>query len=151
MVALADPDLAELRARIELYRTQYNIENTSAFNRASVENLYKRDAEFTAYDIAPPLGGYIGWDAYAAAISKVLNKYNRVVFDFRDDLRVFRNGDTAWVSVSADWYGTSKGGDEFHKEFRTTLIWVRQDDVWRITHEHGSSVMNTTLPGGEVI
>jgi ketosteroid isomerase-like protein len=149
---LADPEIQTLMHRIEQYRTQYNIADTKHLDRASVEDLYKRDADFTAFDIAPPLSGYIGWDAYGKAWSQVLNKYSRIVFEFRDDLRVFRLGDVAWASVSADWYGDSKAGEKFHKEFRTTLIWVREaDGAWRITHEHGSSTVTTKLAGGEVI
>ena len=149
---LSDPEIANLMARIELYRTQYNIADSAVLDRASVEDLYKRDADFTAFDIAPPLSGYIGWNAYAEGWYKVLTKYSRIVFDFHEDLRVFRNGDTGWMSVSADWHGTTRGGEAFHKEMRLTLIWLREaDGVWRITHEHGSSPRTTQLAGGEVI
>lgn len=148
---LSDPEIRNLMARLEKYRTQYNFEG-DVFDRAEVEDLYKRDADFQAFDIAPPLGGYIGWDAYAAAWSKVLSKYSRVDFTFHDDLRVFRIGDVAWVTVSSDWAGLSKEGVAFHKDMRLTLVWVREaDGVWRITHEHGSSPRTTQLASGEVI
>ena len=35
------------------------------FNRDAVSPLYRQDEIFTAYDLAPPNGGYIGWEAYA--------------------------------------------------------------------------------------
>lgn len=146
----SDPEILVLQRLLEDYRSQYNITD-GVFDRGKVEHLYRMDADFTAFDIAPPLGGYIGWDAYAAAWSKVLNKYSEIKFTFRDDVRIFRKGDVAWISFSSDWFGTSAAGDAFAKEMRMTLVWVREDGQWRITHEHGSSPRETTLPGGEVV
>lgn len=150
-VNINDPEITVIVERLEKYRTQYNFIGP-LFDRSEVEDLYKRDAEFQAFDIAPPLGGYIGWDAYAAAWGKVLSKYSRVDFTFHDDLRVFRKGDVAWVTVSSDWSGLSREGESFHKDMRLTLVWVRDNDgIWRITHEHGSSPRTTQLASGEVI
>jgi len=148
----SDPEIAELAALLEEYRQQYNISETSGLDRAGVEHLYKTDADFTAFDIAPPLEGYKGWDAYGDAWAKVLGKYRSIRFEFRDEPRIFRKGDVAWMSVAADWSGVSRGGDTFSKAFRTTLIWVRCDDGrWRITHEHGSSPRSFALAGGETV
>lgn len=145
-----DPELPVLQALLEEYRAQYNISD-GKLDRSSVEHLYKMDADFTAYDIAPPVGGYIGWDAYAVGWYKVLAKYSEIRFDIRDDIRIFRVGDVAWMSFSSDWYGVSAAGDPFAKEMRMTLIWVRSGGDWQITHEHGSSPRETVLPGGEIV
>lgn len=146
-----DPEIAVLAALLEEYRTQYNLE-TAGMDRASVEHLYRMDEDFTAYDIAPPLEGYKGWSSYGAAWSKVLTKYREIRFEFVDTPRIFRHGDVAWISVAADWFGTSREGDEFAKQFRLTLIWVRGEDRrWRITHEHGSATRTYALAGGEVV
>ena len=147
---VSDPEISVLQGLLEEYRGQYNIAD-GKLDRTKVEHLYKRDADFTAFDIAPPLGGYIGWDVYAAAWYKVLNKYSQINFTFRDDVRIFREGDVAWMSFSPDWFGKSAAGDDFHKEMRMTLVWVRKDGQWQITHEHGSSPRETTLAGGEVV
>ncbi|RJG23485.1 YybH family protein [Massilia cavernae] len=144
-----DPELPALMARIERYRTQYNFQGD--IDRAEVEDLYQRDADFTAFDIAPPLGGYVGWEAYSQGWYKVMSKYRQINFTFHDDLRIFRRGEVAWMSVSADWFGLTVGGEQFHKEMRLTLVWVRGDGHWRITHEHGSSPRTTALAGGEII
>lgn len=146
-----DPEIAVLAERLEQYRRQYD-GSGGALDRASVEHLYLMDERFTAYDVAPPLEGYIGWDAYAVGWYKVLEKYSSIRFIFRDSPRIFRKGDVAWISVAADWFGTSKGGDDFAKQFRLTLIWLRgEDGQWRITHEHGSSPRSFTLAGGEIV
>jgi len=155
-----DPEIAVLAALLEEYRRQYDIGEGGTLDRSKVEHLYKMDDAFTAYDVAPPLEGYIGWDRYAVGWYKVLEKYSSIHFTFRDTPRIFRKGDVAWMSVSADWYGKSKAGDDFAKTFRLTLIWVRDSDDngagngngrWRITHEHGSSPRSYQLAGGEVV
>lgn len=146
-----DPEIQTLQRLLEEYRQQYNI-GPGALDRSKVEHLYKMDADFTAYDVAPPIEGYVGWEEYKIGWYKVLEKYSEIRFSFREEPRIFRNGDVAWMSVSADWYGKSKGGDDFAKQFRTTLIWVRgEDKCWRITHEHGSAPRTYALAGGEVV
>lgn len=146
-----DPEIAVLRDRVEQYRRQYDIGN-GPLDRSAVEHLYKMDDEFTAYDIAPPLAGYIGWDAYAVGWYKVLEKYGEIRFTFREEPRIFRKDDVAWMSFSADWSGRSRAGEDFAKEFRLTLIWVRgEDGAWRITHEHGSAPRLYTLASGATV
>ncbi len=147
----ADPEIAVLADLLEEYRRQYDT-GGGELDRSKVEHLYKMDEEFTAYDVAPPLEGYVGWDSYAVGWYKVLEKYSAIHFTFRDTPRIFRKGDVAWISVNADWYGKSRAGDDFAKTFRLTLIWVRcEDGHWRITHEHGSSPRSYQLAGGEVV
>jgi hypothetical protein len=90
----ADPEIPVLRALLEEYRQLYNIID-GKLDRSAVEHLYKMDEDFTAYDIAPPLGGYIGWDSYATAWYKMLTKYSEIRFVLRDDVRIFRTGDVA--------------------------------------------------------
>jgi ketosteroid isomerase-like protein len=145
-----DPEIPKLLALMEEYRAQYDSAGKTV-DRSNVEKLYKMDGDFTAYDIAPPLGGYIGWDQYAVGWYKVLHKYKEIHFKYRDDLRVFRKGDVAWASLSADWYGKTTTDEEFAKEIRMTLIWVRENGEWKITHEHGSSPRLTELPSGNKV
>ena len=58
-----DEGVKSLRAALERYRLQYNFDG-SEIEPSGVEDLYVRDANFHAYDIAPPIGGYVGWDQY---------------------------------------------------------------------------------------
>lgn len=99
-----DPEISVLRGLLEDYRSQYDV-GAGALDRSKVEHLYKMDADFTAYDIAPPLEGYKGWDQYKVGWYKVLDKYSDIRFTLREEPRIFRKGDVAWMSVAADWYG----------------------------------------------
>ena len=146
----SDPLIVELMGRIEEYRKQYDF-GSAKFNRDGVTHLYKKDADFTAYDVAPPVGGYIGWDRYAVGWYEVMNKYREIHFKFNDDLRVFRRGDVGWSSLSARWYGVSVGGESFNKDFRLTLVWVRENGAWVITHEHASAPRLSQLASGETV
>ena len=145
-----DPLVAELLDRMEEYRRLYDF-GTGRFNREAVAHLYKKDDDFTAYDVAPPVGGYLGWDRYAVGWYEVMNKYKEIHFKFNDDLRVFRRGDVGWASVSARWFGVSTGGVSFNKDFRLTLVWVRENGAWLITHEHASAPRLSELASGEKV
>jgi ketosteroid isomerase-like protein len=144
----SDPLLVKLLERVEEYRRLYDFKQ-QRFDRDAVQHLYKKDADFTAYDIAPPVGGYIGWDAYKVGWYKVMDKYREIHFTYLDDLRVFRRGEVGWSSVSARWNGQTAAGAEFSKDIRITLIWVLEQGNWVITHEHASAPRLTELPSGE--
>lgn len=145
-----DPEMPALLARIEEYRLAYNVNKDSA-KPEGVAHLYKQDEDFTAFDVAPPLGGYKGWNAYSGGWSHVMNKYSEIHFTFRDDLRVFRKGDVAWCSFSADWYGKTAAGGDFAKEIRQTMVWVKEDGDWKVAQEHGSSPRLTETASGEKV
>lgn len=146
----SDPEVKVLLEKVEEYGKLYNITD-GKLDRSTVEHLYKTDEEFLAYDIAPPLGGYVGWSEYSEAWYKVLKKYSEINFNIRDDVRVFRRGDVGWSTFTADWFGKTACGAHFSKEFRTTLVWVKHNGEWRIAHEHGSSPLTTQVSSGEVV
>ena len=146
----SDPLLVELLNTIEEYRRGYDF-GTEKFNRGTVEHLYKKDEDYTAYDVAPPVGGYLGWKRYSVGWYEVMDKYKEIHFKFNDDLRVFRRGDVGWTSVSAKWFGVSVGGESFNKDFRLTLVWVRENGHWVITHEHASAPVLQSLSSGEKV
>ncbi|MET0984606.1 MAG: nuclear transport factor 2 family protein [Steroidobacteraceae bacterium] len=146
----SDPEVVALLKRVEEYRRLYDFKDAK-FDRAAVEHLYKKDDDFTAYDIAPPVGGFVGWQRYSVAWYEVMNKYKEVQFQFNDDLRVFRRGDVGWSSVSCNWHGKSIAGAEFRKEIRITLVWVKEGGSGVIAHEHASAPRLTTLSSGEQV
>jgi len=55
------------------------------------------------------------------------------------------------MSVAADWCGNARAGDSFSKQFRTILIWAKEDGRWQITNEHDPNPRTTTLIGGEFV
>ena len=144
-----DPEIAAIRERLERYRRIYDVPDGQP-DWDEVIALYKTD-DFMAYDIAPPVAGYLDWDAYAQGWGKILGKYRSIHFGINDDLRIRRLGDVAWMSFSGEWSGTSTGGDSFDKSFRQTMVWVKYAGEWRVVQEHGSMPMLTTLAGGEKV
>ena len=139
----ADPEMGTLLELMETYRRALDY-GDGPFNRDAVSPLYRQDESFTAYDLAPPNGGYIGWDAYATGWYRIMNKYSHFRFLYNDDLRVFRSGDVAWASVSFRVTGRSIAGDPFDKDGRVSLVWLRDGGKWLIVHEHVSSPRTTT-------
>ena len=55
----SDPEVKALMQRVEEYRRLYDFKRRP-FDRESVAHLYKKDEDFTAFDIAPPVGGFSG-------------------------------------------------------------------------------------------
>ena len=146
----SDPEVRALMQRVEEYRRLYDFKRRP-FDRESVAHLYKKDEDFTAFDIAPPVGGFPGWSQYSTAWYRVMKKYVEVNFDYLGDLRVFRRGDAGWSSVSCRWHGVTAGGASFSKDIRVTLVWVRENGEWVITHEHASAPRLTEVASGESV
>lgn len=146
----SDPEIVALLARVEEHRAGYDT-GTGQLDRAAVEGLYKKDEDFTGYDVAPPVGGLIGWKHYAKAWYEILNKYKEIHFNINDDLRVFRRGEVGWSSASYRLYGISAGGAPFDKECRMSMVWVKENGEWVITHEHSSAPRLSELTSGEKV
>ena len=144
---LSDPEIARLADKVREYEQLYNF-GTADFSRARLEHLYKRDEDFTAYDVAPPVGGYLGWSQYAKGWDHLLGKFSQFNFEVNDDLRVFRRGEVGWASMSCATSGKSADGVAFRKELRLTLTFVNDDGNWLITQEHCSTPRLFELPGG---
>lgn len=147
---VSDPEILELMKQVEEYRLVANF-GPEKVDSERVKLLYKKDSDFTAYDPAPPVGGFIGWDDYWVAYHQIFDKYSVCKFEFNDDLRMFRRGETAWCSVSARIFGTSRDGADFHKDVRGSLVWVKEADRWLVTHEHWSAPRETLLTSGEMV
>lgn len=147
---LSDPEIVALMAQVEAHRKGYDT-GVEPIDRQKIEHLYKKDTDFTGYDVAPPVGGLIGWEAYAKAWYEILHKYKEMHFKIGDDLRVFRRGEVGWSSASYVLEGVSAGGAPFHKECRMTMVWVKEPQGWVITHEHASVPRLAELASGEKV
>jgi ketosteroid isomerase-like protein len=141
--ASTPPTEAELKGLMDEYCRVLSM-GSAPFHLEDAEYLYKRDEDFVAFDLAPPTGGYHGWKSYAEAWYKIMDKYAHFEMRLYDDVRVFARGDVAWTSASFNVEGRSVAGDSFNKDGRVSLVWLRDNGEWRITHEHVSSPRVTT-------
>ena len=128
----------ELEGLVDQYNEALS-QGEAPFDIGRVAPLYKRDEQFMAYDLSPPNAGYAGWQAYEAAWYRIMANYASFYLEANDDLRVTALGDAAWTSFSFRVWGARRGGVEYKAEGRVTLIWVRENGKWLITHEHVST------------
>jgi ketosteroid isomerase-like protein len=128
----------ELERLVDRYNAALS-QGEAPFDIGRVAPLYKRDEEFMAYDLSPPNAGYAGWQAYEAGWHRIMANYASFYLEGNDDVRVTVVGDAAWTSFSFRVWGARRGGAEYKAEGRVTLIWVRENGQWLITHEHVST------------
>lgn len=138
IIASSDAVVLELERLVDKYNKALS-QGEAPFDIERVAPLYKRDAEFMAYDLSPPNGGYAGWPSYEAGWHRIMANYASFYLEANDDVRVTVKGDAAWTSFSFRVWGARKGGIPYKAEGRVTLIWVRADGQWLITHEHVST------------
>jgi ketosteroid isomerase-like protein len=143
--AAADPAICELAALVDEYNRVLS-QGVAPFDIARAAHLYKRDEEFMAYDLSAPNAGYAGWKAYEAAWYKIMANYASFYLEANHDLRIGRRGDAAWTSFSFKVWGERQGGKPYNAEGRATLVWVRDDGNWLITHEHVSTPRVPPVP-----
>ena len=147
---MSDPDMPALMAFIQDYLSLFNT-GGSGDSVSRIKDIYWADEDFTAYDLAPPARGYIGWKEYEPNWSKLLAKFSEFNWTLNDDLRVFREGNVAWMSASGQTFGKSRTGEDFRKEMRVTLVMVKRDGVWKVTQEHGSAPRLFELADGSKV
>ena len=136
--AAADATNLELRRLVDEYNKALS-QGEAPFNIERVAHLYKRDEDFMAYDLSPPNGGYSGWRSYETAWYQIMAKYASFYLEANDDIRIKHVGDVAWSTFSFRVRGERRGGQPYNAEGRVTLIWVRENSKWLITHEHAST------------
>lgn len=134
----SDPEMPGLMAFIDDYLSLFNT-GGSGDSVARIKDIYLANEDFTAYDLAPPARGYIGWKEYEPNWSSLLAKFKEFNWTLNDDLRVFREGNVAWASMSGRTHGISATGEPFNKDMRCTIVMVKRDGGWKITQEHGSA------------
>lgn len=101
--------------------------------------LYAKDPELVFYDIAPPLEGYLGWDAFASHISQNLyDRFTRFQVQGKDDLRLYCEGNFVVACRSFGVDAELKNGQSVKLEGRMSWIWEERDSDWQIVHEHAS-------------
>ena len=144
-----DPEITNLSALVAEYVRLYDC--GAAFHRATVEHLYLQDEDFVAYDIAPPVRGYLGWKEYSVGQIKLMNKFADFHFELNDDTRIFRSGDVGWMSGSGATFGKATDGAPFRKEIRLTLVFVRRNGRWLIAQEHASAPRLFELADGSKV
>jgi ketosteroid isomerase-like protein len=135
----------ELERLVDEYNKALS-QGDAPFDIERVAHLYKRDADFMAYDLSPPNGGYAGWRSYEAAWHKIMANYASFHLEANDDVRIKHVGDVAWGSFSFRVWGERQGGLPYKAEGRVTLIWLRENGQWLITHEHVSTPRTPVSP-----
>jgi ketosteroid isomerase-like protein len=141
----ADASTLELGRLVGEYNEALS-QGNAPFNIERIAHLYKRDADFMAFDLSPPNGGYAGWQSYETAWHQIMANYASFYLEANDDLRLKAVGDVAWGSFSFRVWGERQGGLPYKAEGRVTLIWVRENDKWLITHEHVSTPRSPPAP-----
>ena len=134
----ADATNLELGRLVDEYNKALS-QGEAPFSIERVAHLYKRDEDFMAYDLSPPNGGYAGWRSYETAWHQIMANYASFYLEANDDIRIKHVGDVAWSSFSFRVRGERRGGQPYNAEGRVTLIWVRENAKWLITHEHVST------------
>lgn len=143
--SVLDVEGRELEQLVDEYNRVLSL-GPAPFDLACVAHLYKRDEDFMAYDLSPPNAGFAGWKAYEAAWYRIMANYASFFLEANDDLRIGRRGDAAWTSCSFKVWGERQGGQPYNAEGRVTLVWVRDDGKWLITHEHVSTPRVPPVP-----
>jgi ketosteroid isomerase-like protein len=134
----ADPVALELAALVDEYNNALS-QGRGPFNLSRAARLYKRDEQFTAYDLSPPNAGYSGWKDYEDAWYRIMANYASFHIKANDDLRIGHRGEVGWTTFSFKVWGERQGGAPYNAEGRVTLIWLREGSKWLIAHEHVST------------
>jgi ketosteroid isomerase-like protein len=130
-----DPELKEFVKRYyEAWNTMKS-ENADAF--------YAKDSNIVFFDATPMQ--YQGWKEYKEGSQKLFfdtTKSCKLIPN--DDLRTFRHGDVAWITLTFHLSAEMKQGPPTELDLRQTSILEKRDNKWVIVHEHISAPLTLT-------
>jgi ketosteroid isomerase-like protein len=112
----------------------------AAWNTLDPENadrFYDKDSGLVFYDIAPLQ--YNGWGEYKQSLKALLTQYSSFKLIPRDDLKVRRNGDMAFVTLTLRLSAVHKTSGPLELDARHTAILEKRGGRWLIVHEHISA------------
>jgi uncharacterized protein (TIGR02246 family) len=87
------------------------------------------------YDIVPPLQ-YVGKDAYRKDYEEFLGQYDGPIDVEYRDMRMFANGDVAFIHALERMSGTLKNGQKSDLWVRATSGLRKINGKWLIVHDH---------------
>ena len=129
---------AELNKKlVQSYYAAWNTLNTD--NPAS---FYAKGAKMVFFDVAPLK--YNSWSEYKWGVQKsIFDQISAGKLTPNDDLKITRQGDVAWMTLTFHLSLTMKTGAVTAIDCRHTAIWVRRRGKWMIVHEHVSAPLQS--------
>ena len=122
---------------VESYYAAWNTLNTD-----NPSSFYAKDANIVFFDVAPLK--YNGWAEYKKGVQKsIFDQISAGKLTPKDDLKIKRHGDVAWMTLTFHLSLTMKTGAAMEIDCRHTAIWAKRRGKWLIVHEHVSA----PLPG----
>jgi ketosteroid isomerase-like protein len=122
---------AEVRNTLQRLYTAW-----SDLDPAKAAPFYAKDADLVFFDIAPMK--YTSWSEYASGVPEAFAPYKSAKFTLNDDLRVHRQGSSAWATATWRADLVKKAGDSEHMEGRYTAVLEKRGNEWLVVHEHMS-------------
>ena len=101
-----------------------------------LDDVFEKDPGDIYYDINE--GPLVGFDRLKRVWTAAVTNNTITRFDFRDDMKIFVDGDHAaqmatWTQTQVDRAGASRDING-----RATVLWRRRDGAWKVWHYHAS-------------
>ncbi len=110
----------------------------ATLNPAEAARYYDKSPSDVFFDDA---GGvkFQGWQAYDAAMRKLMADEQTAKWIVNDDAVVHAAGNYAWGTATVHAEMGYKNGTHQTLEERWTLVWERKNGEWLVVHEHFSA------------
>ncbi len=135
-------DASDRVTDVEIVR-QLVVDRTAAMRRGDAETIashYLPDA--VVFSMAPPLAQRTGEAADPAFLRAWMDEKGGRVWAELRQLQVTVDGDLA-LSTSLESLGAPPDASgQFTMWYRSTVVWRRIDDCWRIVHHHTSTPLH---------
>ncbi len=89
-----------------------------------------------------PHDGFQTWSDFERGLDDYVTlAAEKIILTLHDDLEATQHGDIAWTTATVHLGFVGRDGTQVSADGRQTLIWIRQDNNWRIVHQHLSIPM----------
>jgi len=108
--------------------------------------FYSQQPELVFWDPLPPLGGHRGWAEYRHVIERVWKPAGMIAAGIRlardGSFSAWRHGDVILTTANCIVHAEFVAAPPATTPCRGTQLWQREQDGWRVVHEHFSSPMS---------
>lgn len=107
---------------------------------------YSKNPDNVYWDPLPPLEGHRGWDAYRNVIKNIWIPAGMeaagILFANDGSFQAWRFGDVIWTTANCIVHAHYNSGISATMPCRGTQIWINENGLWLVAHEHFSATVN---------
>ena len=144
-VQAAPNDTELLKQGVAAWAKQWS-SGDNMFTMDRVDDLYEHSDRFIEFNTISPAGTITqGYQNFQALWEPTMQESTHAFTTLDDDIRVITDGKLGLTTFTFETeFSDRQSGETFAEHAHASMVWSKQDDGWKIVHEHVSAPVRTS-------